>query len=67
MMTNYCDQDQEVGLQRELKLLKNTLKNIAFIIVSITSLPIVIIWEVVSRKEFIFLIIGIIIGYLWTV
>ena len=67
MMTNYCDQDQEVGLQRELKLLKNTLKNIALIIVSIISLPIVMIWEVVSRKEFIFLIIGIIIGYLWTV
>ena len=66
-MTNYCDQDQEVGLQRELKLLKNTLKNIALIIVSIISLPIVMIWEVVSRKEFIFLIIGIIIGYLWTV
>ena len=56
-----------MGLQRELKLLKNTLKNIALIIVSIISLPIVMIWEVVSRKEFIFLIIGIIIGYLWTV
>ena len=46
---------------------KDTLKNIALIIVSIISLPIVMIWEVVRRKEFIFLIIGIIIGYLWTV
>ena len=44
----------------------DTLKNIALIIVSIISLPIVMIWEVVRRKEFIFLIIGIIIGYLWT-
>ena len=47
----------------------NTLKNIALIIVSIISLPIVIIWEVISRKEFIFLIVGIIIGItidIWT-
>lgn len=40
----------------------NIFKNIALIVVSIISLPIAMIWEVVSRKEFILLVIGIVIG-----
>jgi sensor c-di-GMP phosphodiesterase-like protein len=40
----------------------NIFKNIALIVVSIISLPIAMIWEVVSRKEFIWLVIGIVIG-----
>jgi hypothetical protein len=47
--------------------MKNTLKNIALVIVAIVSLPIVVVWEIIRRKGFIFLIIGIIIGYLLTV
>jgi len=38
-------------------------KNIALIIISIISLPVILIWEIISKKGFVFLIVGILIGY----
>tara|TARA_E500000331_G_scaffold52089_1_gene45401 strand:+ start:176 stop:325 length:150 start_codon:yes stop_codon:yes gene_type:complete len=40
-------------------------KNIALAIITIISLPIILTWEIVTKKEFIFLIVGIVIGYLY--
>ena len=48
-----------------LKSLHSLSKNVALIIVMVVGLPLVGIWEIVKRKEFIFLVIGLIIGYLY--
>mgnify|MGYP001262746013 CR=1 FL=1 len=48
-----------------LKSLHSLSKNVALIIVMVVGLPLVSIWEIVKRKEFIFLTIGLIIGYFY--
>tara|TARA_A100001011_G_scaffold374759_1_gene435587 strand:+ start:957 stop:1085 length:129 start_codon:yes stop_codon:yes gene_type:complete len=40
------------------------IKNIALVIGLVVVVPLIGVWEIVKRKEFIFLIIGLIIGYL---
>ena len=45
------------------KSLQSLSKNVTLVVLMVIGLPIMGVWEIVKRKEFIFLIIGLLIGY----
>ena len=47
------------------KSLHSLSKNVALVVLVVVGLPIIGIWEIVKKKEFTFLIIGLLIGYFY--